>query len=163
MPTATITPTPQPTPAPTATPTPTLKPTTTPTSTPKPTPTATPAPTATPTPKPTATPTPTPTIQPTTTLGIYSDQACTNKVPSINWGTLTPGASQSQVIYVRNEGNTPATLTVALSNLTPSNLANYITLNWNYANQHLSAGSVQQITLALTVSSSITGNYELKL
>ncbi len=90
------------------------------------------------------------------TIGIYYDQACTNPVPSISWGTLSPGASQNQVLYIRNEGNTAVTLFKSTSNFNPSSFSNYLALNWDYANQSLSPGSVQKVTLTLTISSAIT-------
>jgi hypothetical protein len=89
-------------------------------------------------------------------VGVYSDSACTTKVTSINWGTLSPGESRTQTIYVKNEGSVPIVLSMSVGNWTPSN-ANVITVTWNCQNSQLSAGASVQATLTLTVPTSISG------
>jgi hypothetical protein len=73
---------------------------------------------------------------------------------SISWGVLSPGATSSLVLYVRNQGNTAVTLSKGMSNFNPSTLSSYLTLNWDYSNQVLSPGATLKITLTLTVSAS---------
>jgi hypothetical protein len=90
-------------------------------------------------------------------VGIYQYQNCTSPVTSINWGMLNPGASVNDTVYIRNEGNTPATLSMTTSNWNPSNASSYITLNWNYGGQTLSVNQVIQVKFTLTISSSISG------
>jgi hypothetical protein len=100
-------------------------------------------------------------VQPTPlaqlSFGLYSDQACTSKQSSISWGRLSLGTTNTQVLYVRNEGNIPITLDKTMSNWNPSNLAEYLTLNWDYVNQSCRAGDTLKLTLTLTVSDRITG------
>lgn len=103
---------------------------------------------------------PQPSTPPTSTqfgFGVYSDQSCTSKVSNYNWGTLSPGASNSIVVYVRNEGNVPITLQKQMLNTNPTNLGSYLTVDWDYNNQALNAGQVLRVTLVLRVSSQITG------
>jgi hypothetical protein len=90
-------------------------------------------------------------------VGIYQYQNCTSPVTSINWGMLNPGASVNDTVYIRNEGNTPATLSMTTSNWSPSNASSYITLNWNYGGQTLSVSQVIPVKFTLSVSSSISG------
>ncbi len=90
-------------------------------------------------------------------VGVYWDSACSNAVSSINWGMLNPGSSKNETIFIRNEGNTTVTLTMTTSNWNPSNASDYLTLNWNYNGQALEVGEVIQVTLTLSVSSSIDG------
>jgi len=90
-------------------------------------------------------------------VGVYWDQALTNPVSSINWGTLEPGSSVNKTVFIRNEGNTGATLSMTTSNWNPSGASSYMTLSWNYGGQTLSAGQVVQVRFTLSVSSSITG------
>jgi hypothetical protein len=90
-------------------------------------------------------------------VGIYLDQACTNAVSSITWGTLDPGSNVNKTIYIRNEGNTAATLSIATSNWNPTSASSYMTLSWNYGGQILSVNQVVQVRLTLSVSSSVTG------
>lgn len=90
-------------------------------------------------------------------VGVYLDQACTNPVSSINWGTIDPGSNVNKVIYIRNEGNTVATLSMSTSNWNPSSASTYMTLTWDYNGQTVSVGQVVQVKFTLTTSSSITG------
>ena len=90
-------------------------------------------------------------------VGIYSDQSCTSPVSSINWGILDPGSNANKTIYIRNEGNTAATLSMTTSNWNPTTTSSYMTLSWNYGGQTLSVNQVVQVKLTLSVSSSVTG------
>src|SRR3989337_2969109 len=90
-------------------------------------------------------------------VGIYQYSNCTSPVTSFNWGTLDPGASINKTVYIRNEGNAPATLSKTQSNWSPSSASSYITLNWNYAGQTLSVNQVLQVRFTLVVSSSVSG------
>jgi hypothetical protein len=90
-------------------------------------------------------------------VGIYWDSACTNRTSSINWGMLDPGVSISKTIYIRNEGNSPATLSMTTSNWSPAAASSYIALTWNYVGQTLGVNQVIQVRVTLVVSSSISG------
>ncbi|MHC3130116.1 MAG: hypothetical protein IBV52_08600 [Candidatus Bathyarchaeota archaeon] len=96
-------------------------------------------------------------IQTTVGLGVYSDSGCTTPQTSLSWGTLEPGGSQNVVCYIKNEGNTPTTLTMYASNWSPASAENYLTLNWNYDSNPIDIDVVVQITFTLTVSPDITG------
>jgi hypothetical protein len=89
--------------------------------------------------------------------GIYSDQACTTQVRSINWGLIEPGATANQTVYVRNEGDTPTTLTVTLSNWNPANSYNHISITWNYTGQTVDVNQVIPVTFTLHVSENVQG------
>jgi hypothetical protein len=90
-------------------------------------------------------------------VGVYWDQACTNSVTSIDWGVVEAGSSVDKTVYIKNEGNTATTLSMATSNWSPSNAVNYITLTWDYGGQTIDVTAVRQVKFTLTVSSSITG------
>ena len=90
-------------------------------------------------------------------VGVYWNQACTNATSSISWGILDPGSNVNKTIYIRNEGNTAATLSMTTSNWNPTNASSYMTLSWNYGGQTLSVNQVVQVKLTLSVSSSVTG------
>ena len=90
-------------------------------------------------------------------VGIYWDSSCTNRTYSISWGSLDPGSSKTATVYIRNEGNTAATLSKAVQNWNPSGASNYMTLSWNYSSQVLSANQVLQVRLTLTVLSTVSG------
>lgn len=90
-------------------------------------------------------------------VGIYWNSACTNQTSSINWGLLESGSDKTVTVYIRNEGNAPATLSKTTQNWNPSTASSYMTLNWNYAGQTLSVNQVLQVKLTLVVSSTISG------
>jgi hypothetical protein len=90
-------------------------------------------------------------------VGVYSDSACTTKITSLNWGTLAPGSNVNQTVFIKNEGNAVATLSMAPSNWSPASASSYMTLTWNYNGQTLSVGQVVQVKFTLTISSSVTG------
>jgi hypothetical protein len=93
-------------------------------------------------------------------IEVYWDEDLTDKVTTIKWGVLAPGARKAYTIYVSNEGNFPLSLRLSASNWNPPAASNYLTLTWNYLNgQTLKAGEVVGVTLTLAVSESITGIY----
>ena len=90
-------------------------------------------------------------------VGIYWDQACTNRTLSLNWGTIAAGSSNNLTVYVRKECNWPVSLSLSTSDWTPSSASSYMSLNWNYTNQVLKTDEVIPIELTLTVNAGIDG------
>ena len=90
-------------------------------------------------------------------IGAYWDENVTNKVDTIDWGILEPGAQSSVTIYFHNEGNFAVTLSKSASNWNPEVASNYLTLSWNYNGQILEAGKNLQVTLTLSVSANVIG------
>ena len=90
-------------------------------------------------------------------VGIYWNQACTNRTFSLSWGTIQAGSNSTLTVYVKNEGNSPASLSLGASKWSPSASSGYMSLNWNYSGQILSVGQVMPMKLVLTVSSTISG------
>jgi hypothetical protein len=85
-------------------------------------------------------------------LGVYSDSGCTQTVTSLNVGTLNPGGTATQTIYIKNTGNVPETLTMTTNNWTPTNASSSLTLTWNRQNTSLNAGNSTQAILTLTAA-----------
>lgn len=90
-------------------------------------------------------------------VDVYTDFQCNIPLSSIPWGTLEPGESQSVTCYIKNEGDSPSTLSMYTSNWNPSSAEDYLTLSWNYDTTPIDPDEVVQITFTLTVSSDITG------
>jgi hypothetical protein len=90
-------------------------------------------------------------------VGVYSDYQCNTFLSSIPWGTLEPGESQSVICYIRNEGNSPSTLSMYTSNWNPSTAEDYLTLSWNYNGQSINVDASVQVTFTLSVDESIEG------
>jgi len=93
------------------------------------------------------------------TIGIaaYKDSSCTTPVSDVNWGTITPGFSSTNTIYVRNEGNSDLMLSLDMTNWNPTNTRDYMTLSWNSMEQTIKPNQVVQLTLTLSVSQNING------
>ncbi len=90
-------------------------------------------------------------------LNVYRDSGCSNKVSSLPWGNISPGGSISNLVYIKNEGDVPLTLTLDTTDWSPSNAPNYISLNWNYDGQAVEPNQVILVRLTLRVSQSING------
>ena len=84
---------------------------------------------------------------------IFSDNDCSQPCTNINWGTLSPGESITQTIYIKNNGNKPITLFMTTENWTPTNANTYINLTWNKENTNL--GLDQFVPALLTLSTSL--------
>jgi archaellum component FlaG (FlaF/FlaG flagellin family) len=87
---------------------------------------------------------------------VYSDSACTTSLSSVNWGTLTPGGTITQTIYVKNTGDLSLTLGMTTSSWSSASANGPITITWNQQGIDLQPGQSIAATLTLTVSSSIS-------
>ena len=88
---------------------------------------------------------------------VYSDETCKSPLGSINWGILEPGDLVNRVVYVKNTGNAPMTVSMTTGNWKPLGAGDFITITWNREGTSLSAGSSTSATISLSVSSSIIG------
>jgi len=95
-------------------------------------------------------------IETTAGIGVYSDSNCTIPLTSLPWGTLQPGGSQNMDCYIKNEGNTPLTLSLQISGWSPVDAENYLDLNWDYNEAPIGAGAVIYVTFTLSVDAGIT-------
>ena len=83
---------------------------------------------------------------------IFSDEECTQPCSTIHVGTLSPGSTFTQTVYVKNTGNVPVTLSMTTSNWNPTSSSNYLTLSWNRQNYVLNEDLSRDATLTLTVA-----------
>lgn len=88
---------------------------------------------------------------------IYWDQSCTNAVTNIDWGMADAGNSISVILYVKNNGNSPLSLSMSTNSWIPGEASSYISLSWNRAGTVLDPQQVVQAQLTLDISDSITG------
>ena len=97
------------------------------------------------------------TVSTSANLGVYSNSACTIPLSSINWGTLTPGETTTQTIYIKNTSiDLSLTLSMTTSSWSPANANEPITITWNQQNTDLQPGTSVDAILTLTVSSNIS-------
>ena len=85
-------------------------------------------------------------------LAVYTDSACTIPATTLTAGTLNPGGTATQTVYIKNTGNIAETLTMTTTNWSPTNANTYLTLTWNRQNTVLNAGANIQATLTLTAA-----------
>ena len=90
-------------------------------------------------------------------VGVFWNSNCTNPVSFIDWGVVEPGSTNNVTVYVRNEGNVAAIISLATENWNPSSASDYLALSWNYDGRQLNPQEVVQVTLTLTVSLSVQG------
>lgn len=96
-------------------------------------------------------------VMKTVGIGAYWDSGLTNRVSSVDWGLLERGTQKTVTVFMRNEGNSPITLSLSTSNWNPTAASSYLALTWNYNGQTINLGASVQVTLTLTVSASIAG------
>lgn len=89
-------------------------------------------------------------------VGVYWEATCVNTVTAIDWGYVEPGSTQTVTVYIKNEGNIPMTLNMTVGDWSPSAAATYLTLTWNREGSQVSAQSVQEAVLTLSISEGIT-------
>ncbi len=99
---------------------------------------------------------PPPPPAPTIDFKVYSDSQCMTEATEVDWGSIFVGSTKNATIYVRNEGNTPITLSLNTTNWSPPDASGYISLSWDYSGQNIAVGSVIKVTLILSVSPSVS-------
>ena len=59
--------------------------------------------------------------------------------------------------YVKNEGNTPTTLSLLVDNWSSTAAQNYISVSWNYNGASIEPSATVAVTMTLSVASNIQG------
>lgn len=90
---------------------------------------------------------------------VYSDAACTQPCSIIHVGTLSPGSTFTESVYVKNTGTVPVRLSMTTNDWNPTSASSYLTLSWNRENYLLNEGLSREAILTLTVASD-TGDLE---
>ncbi len=90
-------------------------------------------------------------------VGVYTDSTCTQRVSTVDWGLLEGGTTSDAIVYVRNEGNAPVSLSLQTTNWNPSNANEYISLAWDYDGQQIGVNGVIAVVLSLSVASNVQG------
>lgn len=90
-------------------------------------------------------------------VGVYWDGNCSNPVSSIDWGYIEPESINDVSVFIRNEGTAPSDLFLSTDNWSPLNAFEFMILSWDYNGQTLDLSEVAPVTLALQVSTNVTG------
>ena len=84
-------------------------------------------------------------------VGVYSNSECTQNCTSISWGSIYPGNSTSKIIYVKNTGAVPITITMTTGSWVPTTASDKINLSWDQQGKVLDAGESVSANLTLSV------------
>ena len=87
----------------------------------------------------------------TLNLNIYWDEKCTQKVTSINWGTLNPGTSKAVTFFIKNKEKTPIILDHYVYDFKPAQITNYLKLTWDYDGQKIGFKDTVKVSLELQI------------
>jgi len=90
-------------------------------------------------------------------MGVYQDEALTQKVTHIDWGELQPDDTANKTFYLKNEGVSLLTLNLTTINWQPANASIFIICSWNMEGVKLSPSETVQVILTLHVSPNISG------
>jgi len=85
-------------------------------------------------------------------VGIYTDENCTFRLGSIDWGVVFPGSNKSFTLYIRNEGNVGLVFAVNMTNLAPVEASAFLSLKTDYDGHLVSPSQVLKMTLMLHVA-----------
>ena len=100
-----------------------------------------------------------------TDIEIYWDKKGTNRVSSIVWGQLEPGTDKNVTLFIMNKDKNQTTLSYHTSNWQPSEIANYLSLTWDYTGQSIDFRETLQVVFTLSVSEDVktTGNFSFDI
>jgi hypothetical protein len=90
-------------------------------------------------------------------LRVYSDSACTQPLTTINWGSISPGGTTAQIMYIKNiETVAAVTLNMTTSNWNPKESNGPIIVTWDREGTILSPGQSIEAIITLAVSPDIS-------
>jgi len=95
-------------------------------------------------------------------VGAFKDQACTELVSAIDWGSMDPGMTKAVQIYLKNNGTDPGVLSMNTSAWQPAIAAEFLNLTWTAEGRVLQPDQVIAATFLLHVSPDITGIHEFE-
>ena len=90
---------------------------------------------------------------------VYADEALTQILNQITWGTMDPGESRNTTVWIKNTGNDAQKLVLWTENWKPTDAQNSINLSWNYTNIWINTGDSIAVEFTLFVDSAISGIY----
>ena len=88
----------------------------------------------------------------TVNVGVYKDIGCTTNCTTLNVGTILSGETSEQIVYIKNTGTTPVTISMNVNNWNPTNANSYLSLSWNREDTILDPAETIQATLTLTTT-----------
>ena len=87
-------------------------------------------------------------------VGVFADSACTQNLTAVSWGFVYPGESVNRIVYVKNTGNSPVSLSMVTSGWNPAVANGPISIAWDREGVSLNPGL--SISATLTLNASLT-------
>ncbi|MCW4016736.1 MAG: hypothetical protein NWF06_10235 [Candidatus Bathyarchaeota archaeon] len=84
----------------------------------------------------------------------YEDANCGTAKEMFDWGELMPGNISTQLVYIKSVSNFVVTLNLNLTDWSPPEISEYITITWDYNGTTLKPNDVIPIAITISVSSS---------
>ena len=88
---------------------------------------------------------------------VYANEALTQILNEITWGTLDPGETRSASAWIKNTGYAAQKLVLWTENWNPTNSQNSISLSWDYVDAWIGAGDSIRVEFTLSVDPEIAG------
>jgi len=96
-------------------------------------------------------------VETANSVDVYWDENCEDRVYSLEWGNLFPGATRNYDLYVRNKGKESVVLDLTTQNWVPLVAEQSISLSWDYHGHPIYENQVTVIEVVLSVSPEIKG------
>jgi len=92
------------------------------------------------------------------TIGVevYVDEALTEVLTEIAWGTLDPGEVRSVDAWVKNTGNDAQKLVMWTENWNPKTAQDWMFLGWNYDSSWIAVNASVPVVFTFSVDPNIT-------
>lgn len=85
-------------------------------------------------------------------IEVYHDEACTQPITTLDWGTLTINQAAYKEVYIKNIGDETVTLFMFQENWNEDAFYDVSEINWDAPNE-LNAGQTVKVTLSWTITS----------
>ena len=88
---------------------------------------------------------------------VYANEALSQILNEITWGTLDPGETRNASAWIKNRGTDAQKLVLWTENWNPTDAQNSISLSWDYADVWIEAGDALRVEFTLSVDPKIVG------
>jgi len=88
-------------------------------------------------------------------VSVWTYHMGAQQITEIDWGTLEPSETTTRFLFIRNDGNTPVTLTITTQNWTPANASVYIHFSTSYTGATIEPSTLHAVNFTLHIDAAI--------